>query len=64
MVAAAATELPEKLLGQLEAGGHLIMPVGPAGRQELVKVTKQPDHYEQQSLGLVSFVPLVHGKKE
>lgn len=64
IVAAAATELPEKLLGQLGAGGHLIMPVGPAGRQELVKVTKQPEHYEHQSLGLVSFVPLVHGKKE
>ena len=63
IVAAAAEELPEKLLAQLESGGHLVIPVGPAGRQELVKVTKYHDRYQQQSIGLVSFVPLVHGKK-
>lgn len=62
IVAAAAAELPEKLLQQLEPGGHLVIPVGPSGRQELVKVIKRNEHYEQQSLGLVSFVPLVHGK--
>ena len=62
IVAAAATELPKKLLRQLEPDGHLVIPVGPAGRQELVKVTKHNEQYEQQSLGLVSFVPLVRGK--
>lgn len=64
IVAAAAEELPEKLLDQLETGGHLVIPVGPTGRQELVKVTKYHDRYQQQSIGLVSFVPLVHGKKQ
>ena len=64
IVAAAAEELPEKLLGQLETGGHLVIPVGPSGRQELVKVTKYHDRYEQLSIALVSFVPLVHGKKQ
>ena len=63
IVAAAAEELPEKLLAQLESGGHLVIPVGPAGRQELVRVTKYHDRYQHQSIGLVSFVPLVHGKK-
>jgi len=63
IVAAAAEELPEKLLSQLETGGHLVIPVGPSGRQELVNVTKYHDRYEQQPIGLVSFVPLVHGKK-
>jgi protein-L-isoaspartate(D-aspartate) O-methyltransferase len=63
IVAAAAEELPEKLLAQLETGGHLVIPVGPAGRQELVRVTKYHDRYQQKSIGLVSFVPLVHGKK-
>ena len=62
IVAAAADELPEKLLQQLAPGGHLVIPVGPSGRQELVRVSKQNGHYQQQSLGLVSFVPLVHGK--
>jgi len=64
IVAAAAEELPEKLLDQLENGGHLVIPVGPSGRQELVRVTKYHDRYEQESIGLVSFVPLVHGKKQ
>lgn len=62
IVTAAATELPEKLLEQLAPGGRMVIPVGPPGRQDLVKVTKMNDHFEQVSLGLVSFVPLVHGK--
>ncbi len=61
IVAAAAPVLPEKLLEQLAPGGRLVMPVGPAGRQELLLVTRHDDHYEQQSLGAVSFVPLVPG---
>ena len=62
LVAAAAAELPEKLLEQLAPGGRLIMPVGPTGRQELLMITRQDDHFEQVSLGAVSFVPLVKGK--
>jgi protein-L-isoaspartate(D-aspartate) O-methyltransferase len=61
IVAAAAPVLPEKLLEQLAPGGRLVMPVGPSGRQELTLVTRRNDHYEQQSLGAVSFVPLVPG---
>lgn len=62
MVAAAAAELPSKLLEQLAPGGRLIMPVGPPGRQDLTMVTRLDDHYQQVSLGAVSFVPLVKGK--
>ncbi len=62
IVAAAAVELPEKLLEQLAPGGRLIIPVGPPGRQDLTMVTRMNDHYEQVSLGAVSFVPLVAGK--
>ena len=61
IVAAAASRLPEKLLDQLAPGGRLIMPVGPTGRQELTLVTRRDDHFEQRSLGAVSFVPLVPG---
>jgi len=62
IVAAAAPELPQKLLEQLEPGGRLIMPVGPSGAQELTMVVRRDDHYERMSLGGVSFVPLVKGK--
>jgi protein-L-isoaspartate(D-aspartate) O-methyltransferase len=61
LVAAAASELPGKLLEQLAVGGRLIAPIGPPGRQDLVMVTRNNDHYEQVSLGAVSFVPLVKG---
>ena len=62
IVAAAASELPEKLLEQLAPGGRLVIPIGPPGRQELSRVTRKDDHFEHVSLGAVSFVPLVHGK--
>jgi protein-L-isoaspartate(D-aspartate) O-methyltransferase len=62
LVAAAAAEVPQKLLEQLAPAGRLILPVGPPGRQDLIMVTRLNDHYEQVSLGAVSFVPLVKGK--
>ncbi|MEX0708721.1 MAG: protein-L-isoaspartate(D-aspartate) O-methyltransferase [Woeseia sp.] len=62
LVAAAASRVPEKLLEQLAPGGSLILPVGGSGRQELTLLTRLEDRYEQQSLGAVSFVPLVSGK--
>ncbi len=62
IVAAAAAEIPEKLLQQLAPGGRLVIPIGPPGRQDLTMVTKMNDHCEQVSLEPVSFVPLVKGK--
>ena len=61
VVTAAAEELPVKLLEQLTPGGRLIIPIGPAGLQELTMVTRQSDHFARTSLGAVSFVPLVKG---
>ena len=62
IVAAAAAVVPEKLLEQLAPGGRLVVPVGPPGRQDLTVVTRKDDHFEQVSLGAVSFVPLVAGR--
>ena len=49
-------------VAQLAPGGRLIIPVGPPGRQELTMVIQTGDHFDQLSLGAVSFVPLVAGK--
>jgi protein-L-isoaspartate(D-aspartate) O-methyltransferase len=62
IVTAAAPKLPEKLLEQLAPGGRMVIPVGPTGCQDLLQVTRKDDHYEEVSLGAVSFVPLVPGK--
>ena len=40
----------------------MIIPVGPPRYQDLLQVTRKDDHFEEVSLGAVSFVPLVHGK--
>jgi len=61
IVTAAAPEIPEKLLQQLAAGGRMVIPVGPLGCQDLLLVTRKDDHFEEISLGAVSFVPLVPG---
>lgn len=62
IVTAAAPRLPEKLLEQLAPGGRMVIPVGPMGYQDLLLVTRENDHFEEVSLGGVSFVPLVPGK--
>ena len=62
IVTAAPPTIPEKLRQQLAPGGRLIIPIGEQGRQELTMITNKNDHFEQTSLGAVSFVPLVHGK--
>lgn len=61
LVAAAPLRVPEALLEQLAVGGRLIMPVGPEGQQELIRFTKREQKIDRQSLGPVSFVPLLGG---
>lgn len=62
IVTAAAPRIPEKLLEQLAPGGRMVIPVGPPGFQDLLLVMRRDDHFEEVSLGAVSFVPLVQGK--
>jgi len=61
IVTAAAPRLPQKLLQQLAPGGRMVIPVGPTGCQDLLLVTCRNGHFEEVSLGAVSFVPLVKG---
>lgn len=60
LVAAGGPVVPVSLKEQLAIGGHLLMPVGDPGNQQLRKITRVgQDGYEGQSLGAVMFVPLI-----
>lgn len=65
LMAAAPLAIPEVLFTQLAPGGRLIAPVGPEGRQQLVRVTRRAEgrgeEFHVETLGLVSFVPLLKG---
>src|ERR1700678_4116840 len=61
LLTAAPHAVPPALFEQLSIGGRLIAPVGPEGRQELYRYTKGETRIERQSLGTVSFVPLLSG---
>jgi len=63
LVAAAPHAVPPALLAQLSPnGGRLVLPVGPEGQQELIRITRRDDQYLREiKLGSVSFVPLVGG---
>jgi len=61
LVAAAALTVPEALVGQLAIGGRLIIPAGPEGAQQLLRITRREQGVERRVLGPVSFVPLLGG---
>lgn len=62
LVAAAAPELPQRLIDQLKPGGILVCPVGPAeSGQVLLRLTKHDGGKEVDSLGFVAFVPMLQG---
>lgn len=61
ILTAAGTQLEDALLGQLATDGCLIAPVGPPGRQTLLRVRAGDEGWVRESLGSVSFVPLLGG---
>jgi protein-L-isoaspartate(D-aspartate) O-methyltransferase len=61
LIAAAPRAVPSVLFDQLRVGGRLLAPVGPDGGQELMRYTKTERGMARESLGLVSFVPLLSG---
>jgi protein-L-isoaspartate(D-aspartate) O-methyltransferase len=61
ILTAAGTQLEDALLAQLAPDGCLVAPVGPAGRQTLLRVRAGDAGWVRESLGAVSFVPLLGG---
>ncbi|HWL61776.1 MAG TPA: protein-L-isoaspartate(D-aspartate) O-methyltransferase [Steroidobacteraceae bacterium] len=61
IVAAAPLTLPEALLNQLAVGGRLVVPVGPEGQQQLLRVTRRETGLQKEVLGPVAFVPMLGG---
>jgi protein-L-isoaspartate(D-aspartate) O-methyltransferase len=61
LVAAAPLVVPEALINQLAPGGRLIVPAGPEGQQQLLRIVKRENGLEKKALGPVSFVPLLGG---
>ena len=60
VVTAGGPAVPEALLEQLADGGRLVIPVGPETRgQELVRVRRRGDEFDEEHLGAVRFVPLI-----
>ena len=60
IVTAAAIDIPEVLLSQLDDDGIMVVPVGLEERvQSLVKVTKSAGDVRTEDLGPVRFVPLI-----
>ena len=61
ILTAAGTRLEHALLEQLAPDGCLVAPVGPSGRQTLLRLRAGDEGWLQESLGAVSFVPLLGG---
>ena len=59
LVTAAAPYVPPPLLGQLAEGGRLVIPVGPAKQQELLRMIKREGRTTRESLFACRFVPLL-----
>ena len=61
IVTCAPEHVPQPLVDQLKEGGRMIIPVGPAGDQELFLLKKKGAKIEKQAVLPVRFVPMTSG---
>jgi len=59
IVTAGSPNVPKPLIDQLAIGGRLVIPVGDAFVQDLIRVTKLEDGIEKEDLGGCRFVKLI-----
>ncbi len=61
IVTAAARNVPDALLDQLDVGGRMVIPVGDERAQELKVIDRTEDGLREERLEYVRFVPLLRG---
>jgi protein-L-isoaspartate(D-aspartate) O-methyltransferase len=61
MLTAAGEAVDQELFAQLAPDGVLVAPVGPPGHQRLLRYHNSEKGWVSESLGAVSFVPLLGG---
>lgn len=61
IVTCAPERVPQPLVDQLKEGGRMIIPVGPAGDQELYLLQKKEGRVEKHAVLPVRFVPMTGG---
>lgn len=59
IVTAGAPDIPQSLVDQLTMGGRLVIPVGDAFVQDLIRVTKTEEGLKKEDLGGCRFVKLI-----
>lgn len=64
IVTAAVSELPRKLLAQLNVGGKIVLPFGTHRDCDMVRITKHSEgQYSEEVFGKFGFVPMLKGKQ-
>ncbi len=63
LVTAAAPSIPQRLIEQLKPGGKMVIPVGEAPVQRMLRITKNENGtYSEEVFDNFSFVPMLEGK--
>lgn len=61
LVTAAPHSVPAALVAQLAPEGRMVIPVGPRGNQDLLRIRRDGPGWQEEFLGKVVFVPLMDG---